>query len=289
MSARPGWSGFLKFNLISVPVKGYNAAVSGGGKIGFHLLHANCHSRIQYKKFCPIHGEVDNDEIVSGYEVSKGKYAIVDKEERSGAKTEDDKTISVDSFVRPDSIDPVYFSGRTYYLVPDGKVGQQPYSVIMEAMREQERYAIARVVFAGRAQVAVVHVTGGVLAMTLLAYESELKKPAAFEDEIAETRATAEERKLARSLIEAATEEDFDLSKYKDEYTNKLAKLVEGKAKHSKKLVGTKEEEPAVINLMDALRKSLDRAKKSHAVGSSHSAAQRSGKKAGGHGKRKTG
>ena len=151
MSARPGWSGFLRFNLISVPVKGYNATVPGGGKIGFHLLHANCHSRIQYKKFCPIHGEVDNDEIVSGYEVSKGKYVVVDKEERKGAKTEDDKTISVDAFVRPDSIDPLYFSGRTYYLVPDGKVGQQPYSVIMEAMREQERYAVARVVFGGRA------------------------------------------------------------------------------------------------------------------------------------------
>ena len=125
--------------------------------------------------------------------------------------------------------------------------------------------------------------------MTLLAYEAELKKPAAFEDEVKETRATTEERKLAQSLIEAATEEDFDLSKYKDEYTNKLAKLVEGKAKHSKKVVGAKEEEPAVINLMDALRKSLDRAKKSQTAGSSHRAAQRTGKKAVGHGKRKTG
>ena len=289
MSARPSWSGFLKVNLISVPVKGYNAAVSGGGQIGFHLLHANCHSRIQYKKFCPIHGEVDNDEIVSGYEVSKGKYVVVDKEERQGAKSEDNKTISVDAFVRPDSIDPLYFSGRTYYLVPDGKVGQQPYSVIMDAMREQERYAVARVVFAGRAQVAVVHATGRVLAMTLLAYEAELKKPSAFEDEVAEIRATAEERKLAESLIDAATEEEFDLSKYKDEYTNKLAKLVEGKAKKPKKLVGAKEEDPAVINLMDALRKSLDRAKKSQTTGSSPHEVQRSSKKASGHGKRKTG
>src|SRR5882757_5037595 len=115
MSARPSWSGFLKFNLISVPVKGYNAAASGGGgKIGFHLLHAKCHERIRYKKVCPVHGEVPNDEIVSGYEVSKGQYVIVDKEERSGVKSEDDKTISVAAFVQTGAIDPVYFNDRTY-------------------------------------------------------------------------------------------------------------------------------------------------------------------------------
>ena len=115
-------------------MKGYNAAASGGGKIGFHMLHAKCHERIRYKKVCPIHGEVDNDEIVSGYEVSKGKYVIVDKEERSGVKSEDDKTIDVDAFVPPQAIDPIFFSGKTYYLLPDGKVGQQPYIVMLEAM-----------------------------------------------------------------------------------------------------------------------------------------------------------
>src|SRR5438105_13839585 len=122
MASRPSWSGFLKFNLISVPVKGYNAATSGGGKIGFHLLHKTCNSRIGYKKVCPIHGEVPNDEIVSGYEYAKGEYVIVGAEEKSGLKSEDDKAISVDTFVPADAIDPVYFSGRSFYLVPDGKV-----------------------------------------------------------------------------------------------------------------------------------------------------------------------
>src|SRR6478672_7296535 len=126
--ARPSWSGFLRFNLISVPVKGYTAAAAGGGKIGFHLLHAACHSRIKYKKVCPIHGEVHNDEIVSGYEASKGHYVTVDKEERTAIKAEDEKTIAVDTFVPPDAIDPLYFSGRSYFLVPDGKVGQKPYA-----------------------------------------------------------------------------------------------------------------------------------------------------------------
>jgi DNA end-binding protein Ku len=290
MSARPSWSGFLKFNLISIPVKGYNAAASGGGKIGFHMLHAKCHERIRYKKVCPIHGEVRNDEIVSGYEVSKGKYVIVDKEERSGVKSEDDKTIDVDAFVSPQAIDPLFYSGKTYYLLPDGKVGQQPYNVMLEAMRAQERYAVARVVFAGRAQVGVVHSIGRVLAMTLLAYESELKMPSTFEDEVKESAPSKEENKLAGTLIAAATDEAFDLAHYKDEYTSRLTKLVEGKAKRAKKLVGpAHEEQPAIINLMDALKQSLDKAKKSHAKPEPQRSVAHTRKKPAAHGKRKTG
>jgi DNA end-binding protein Ku len=259
--ARPSWSGFLRFNLISVPVKGFNAAASGGGKIGFHLLHATCHSRIRYKKVCPIHGEVSDDEIISGYEAAKGQYVTVGKEERAELKAEDEKTIAVDAFVKPDEIDPIYFSGRSYFLVPDGKVAQKPYSVMLDAMRDGDRYAIAQVVFSGRAQVAVVRPCGGVLAMSLLNYESQVKKPADFEDEVEAGAATAEERKLAESLIEAATAEKFDLDKYKDEYNARLAEMVHGKAKEMKPAPEAEGEGPAVINLMDALRKSLAEAK----------------------------
>ena len=257
--ARPSWSGFLRFNLISIPVKGYNATASGGGKIGFHMLHSSCHSRIKYKKVCPIHGEVENDEIVSGYEAAKGQYVTVQKEERAALKAEDEKTIGIDTFIKPDAIDPLYFSGRSYFLVPDGKVAQKPYAVFLEAMKKEDRHAVAQVVFAGRAQVCVVRPAGGVLSMTLLAYESEMKKPGDFEDEVKGGSVTAEERKLAETLIEASTAKKFDLGQYKDEYSAKLARLVEGKSR-TKKRRSADDEAPAVINLMDALRKSLDRA-----------------------------
>lgn len=257
--ARPSWSGFLRFNLISIPVKGYNAAAAGGGKIGFHLLHASCHSRIRYKKVCPIHGEVDNDEIVSGYEAAKGQYVTVEKEERAALKAEDEKSIAIDTFVESHAIDPLYFSGRSYFLVPDGKVGQKPYAVLLDAMKSEDRHAVAQVVFAGRAQVALVRPTGGVLAMTLLVYENEMKKPADFEDEVKGGSSTAEERKLAQTLIEATTAKDFDLGKYKDDYSARLARLVEGKSRKQRRSAAG-EEAPAVINLMDALRKSLSRA-----------------------------
>lgn len=256
--ARPSWSGFLRFKLISIPVKGYNATASGGGgKIGFHMIHAPCHSRIKYKKVCPIHGEVDDSEIVSGYEAAKGQYVAVEKEERAALKAEDEKTIDIDGFIRPEALDPVYYSGKSYYLVADGKVAQKPFAVVHEAMEREGRYAIAQVVFSGRSQVAVVRPSGGVLAMSLLKFATELKKPGDFEDEVRGGTVAEEERELAETLIEAATSEEFDLGKYKDEYNTRLAELVAGKSRTKRKT--TAEEEPAIINLMDALRKSLDR------------------------------
>lgn len=262
MSSRPSWDGYLKFNLISVPVKGYNSAVSGGGTIGAHLLHKTCNSRIRYKKVCPVHGEVGNDEIISGYEVAKGEYVHVNAEEKGSLKAEDDKAINVQTFVRPGAIDPLYYSGRTYYLLPEGKVAQKPYGVLLEAMRDQDRYAVAQVVFAGRLQVAVVRPTHGLLAMSLLNFDSQVKKPSSFAAEVEPPAASAEERRLAETLIESATAEDFDLSRFNDEYAGRLTKLLEGKAKRSRRAAGAGHKAPAVINLMDALKESLQRSKK---------------------------
>jgi DNA end-binding protein Ku len=265
MPSRPSWDGFLRFNLIAIPVKAYSAAVSGGGKIAFHLIHRKCNSRIRYKKVCPIHGEVDKDEIATGYEVAKGQYVIVDPAEMDKLRTENDKAISIDAFIHPDDLDPIYLSGRTYYLVPDGRVAQKPYTVLQEVMAAEKRYGIAQVVLAGREQLAVVRPVGSLLAMSLLSYADQIKKPAAFEEDVAHVPMAAEERRLAQTLIEASTSEEFDLARYKDEYTAKLTKLIEAKAKGKKIVAAEKHEEPAIINLMDALRQSLHRAQKGRA------------------------
>src|SRR5947209_12151689 len=116
MAPRSTWKGFLRINLVSVPVKAYTATASGGGEVRLNQLHKECHSRINYKKTCPIHGEVPNDEIVSGYEYSKGQYVVVDTAELDKLRTEDDKAIKIDTFVAPDAVDPVYYTGKTYYL-----------------------------------------------------------------------------------------------------------------------------------------------------------------------------
>ncbi len=261
MSQRPSWDGYLKFNLISVPVKAYTATVSGGGKIGFHLIHKGCNSRIRYQKVCPIHGEVSNDEIVSAYEVAKGNYIVVDAEERKNLRLEDDKAIAIDVFISPETLDPIYFTERTYYLVPDGKVAQKPYTVLHDAMAQENRWAIGQVVFSGQGRLAVVRPLKHLLAMTLLSYEEQIKKPTAFEEEV-HGEASAEERKLAATLIEAATATDLDLGQYHDEYTDKLAKLLQARGKGKKAVHAPDHEEPLVINLMDALRQSLAQTKR---------------------------
>lgn len=256
MATRPSWEGHLTFNLVSIPIKAFNAVGAGTGKIGFHLLHAGCNERIRYKKVCPVHGEVENEQIVSGYEYAKGQYVTVEKDEKGELKEKDDKAIAIDTFVAPDAIDPIYFSGRTYYLVPNGPAAQKPYAVMMEAMRAHERLGIARLVLSGRGQIAVVRPFGRLLGMTLLAFEDQVKPPTPYEAEVGSPAVSAKERELAEALLDSATT-DFDLSRYKDDYAAKLAKLVQGKTR--RKLGRTAHARPAgeVDDLMDALRKSL--------------------------------
>src|SRR5437588_10618525 len=123
MASRSVWSGFIRFGLVTVPVKAYTGAVSGGGGIALNQLHSACNSRIQYKKVCPAHGEVRAEDIVSGYEFAKGQYVVIDPAELEKLRTPSDKAINVQAFVAPESLDARYFSGKTYYLLPDGPVG----------------------------------------------------------------------------------------------------------------------------------------------------------------------
>ena len=124
MPARYSWKGFLRLSLVSVPVQAVNAEVSGGDKIHFHMLHAPCHNRIRYQKICPVHGEVQNSEIVHGYEYAKGQYVIVEDDDLDAVRSQGDKAINIETFVAPDAIDPMYYDGRTYYLLPDGRWAQ---------------------------------------------------------------------------------------------------------------------------------------------------------------------
>lgn len=131
----PLWKGYLRLSLVTVPLRAYTASSSGSGPaISFNQLHKDRGSRIQYWKFCPVHGQVSEEEIVKGYQYAKGQYAVIEPEEIDALRTESDKSISVDTFVPADAIDPVYLSGTGYYLVPDGPVGQRPYALIRDAL-----------------------------------------------------------------------------------------------------------------------------------------------------------
>lgn len=122
MAARSSWEGFLQINLISVPIKAFSATLPSKGKIAFHMIHAHCGERIHYKKVCPVHGEVDNNEIVSGREEAKSEYVTVKKGGIKKLKVENDQVLNIDVFVRPDLVDPLYDTGRSFFLLPDSAV-----------------------------------------------------------------------------------------------------------------------------------------------------------------------
>lgn len=262
MAARSTWKGFLKLSLVSVPVKAYTTTSSSAGEVRLNQLHAECHSRINYKKTCPVHGEVPNDQIVSGYEYAKDQYVVIDTDELEKLRSEDDKAVKIDAFIGGDTLDPIYFNGKNYYLVPEGPIGQKGYQVLLQGMREAGKVAVATVVMHGKEQIGLVRPVDGLLVMTMLHYDAQVTKPAAFAEDVPSTPATAEEQQLAKMLIEASSPKEFDLAKYKDLYTERLTQLIEAKVAGKEIVAPPAHEQAQVINLMDALRKSVESFKK---------------------------
>jgi DNA end-binding protein Ku len=256
MAAHASWKGFLKLSLVSVPVKAYTATATGS-EITLHQLHAKTHARIQYKKFAPEVGEVSSDQIVKGYEYAKGQYVIIDESELDKLRTESDKSIRIDGFIRAEQLSSIYLGGRTYYLTPDGPVGQKPYYLLLKRMEAGGVCAIAEVVISQKEQVVLLRPLDGVLAMTVLIRKDEVKPASAFKDEVVETEGSAAEVSLTDTLIQASTLRDFDFSRYKDAYKAKLTRLIQMKIEGKEVVQVHDPEEPKIINLMEALKRSV--------------------------------
>jgi DNA end-binding protein Ku len=257
---RATWKGFIKLSLVSVPVKGYTAT-SSSESVQLNQLHDKCHSRIQYKKACPVHGEIPNDEIVKGYQFAKDQYAIIDTDEIEKLRTEADRSINIEKFVRPEVLDPIFYAGKTYYLTPDGQPGQKPYALLHKALVEENLYGLAQVVISSREQLVVLRPLERLLAISVLHYAEELNKPAAYEDELGGAEISDQELKLARTLIEATTSDEFELDTYRDLYNERLTKLIEMKVAGQEVVEAPPVDGPAVINLMDALKASVEKTK----------------------------
>lgn len=262
MAARSVWKGFLKLSLVSIPVKAFTATSSQAGEVRLNQLHAGCNNRIKYQKNCPVHGEVKQDEIVSGYEYSKDQYVVIDPNEIEKLRTEDSKAIGISEFVSRDAVDPMYFSGATHYLVPDGPVAQRSYAVMIQSMVEEKKVAIAQMIWHGKERVVLLRPIDGLFAMSSLSYDQEITKPSTFADEVPKVDIAPEELKLAKMLIGAQTSKKFDYSKYKDTYTEKLTKLIEAKVAGQEIVAVPHHEEAHVINLMDALKQSVAKIQK---------------------------
>jgi DNA end-binding protein Ku len=261
MAPRSSWKGFLRLSLVSVPVKAYTANASGGGEIHLNQIHAECNSRINYKKTCPIHGELTSDQIVSGYEIAKGQMIVIDPSELEKMRSASDKAVNIDSFVEHERLDPVYYSGKNYYLVPDGPVATKPYALLLEGMRERNVYGVARVVMHGKDQVVLLRPLDRLITMTILSFESQVVKPATFESDVPPQQMSDDEKKLVDTIIRSMTPKEFDYTQYKDHYTEKLTELIQAKVEGKEVVAAPAEEQAGVINLMDALKASLSQLK----------------------------
>jgi DNA end-binding protein Ku len=263
MAARSVWKGFISFGLVSVPVKAYTSNNSSASDVKFNQLHKECHSRIQYKKTCPVHGEVKQDDIVSGYEFAEGQYVLFDPEELDKLRSAKDKTISISSFVPPDAVDPVYYTGGTYYLVPDGPVAQKPYALLHKVMQQEDQYAFAQVVLRDREQIVLLRPMGRLVAMTFLSYAEAIKPPDDIEKEVVPVEVTPKELELAKTLTGQMAVQEFDVKTYEDKYKENVRKLIQAKVEGKEVIAPPAEEAPTVvINLMEALQQSVAAAKK---------------------------
>lgn len=255
MAARPTWKGYLKVSLVTVPVRVF-PATNATGVVRFNQLHAECQSRIRQKKWCPeCDREVDKSEIVKGYEFEKGRYVVVDEEDIGKAKPESTRIINLLRFADVETIDPIYVE-RPYYLAPDGKVAGEAFAVLREAL--QGKAGIGKLALLGREYLVAVQPRENGLMMFTLRAASEVRRMSAIDEleDLPETVNDAEVQ-LARQVIGTFAGE-LDLGEFTDEYQAELRRIIDAKVA-GEEVVETEADSPAkVVNLMEALRRSLD-------------------------------
>ena len=260
MAPRPYWKGYLKLSLVTCPVALYPASTQAE-KTHFHQINTRTGHRLRQQMIDEETGRVvDTEHKGRGYELSKGKYVPIEAEELEAVQLESTHTIDIDSFVPKDEIDERYIE-KPYYIVPNDASGDEAFGVIRDAMRDQERVALARVVMAHREHVIAIQPFGKGLLATTLRYPYELREPNAYFRAIHKTRVPKDMVALAAHILDMKAGH-FDPSKFKDKYETALKALVRRKAK-GKPIEPPAEREPEsnVVDLMDALRRSLGKSK----------------------------
>jgi DNA end-binding protein Ku len=255
VAPRAYWKGYLKLSLVSCPIALF-PATSEREKISFHQLNKETGNRIRYKKIDADTGdEVDNADIVRGYEVDKGEYIELDPAELEAVALESKHVIDIEEFVPRSEIDELYMRDP-YYIVPDGEVGQQAFAVICEALRKEGMVALGKVVFTSREHVIALEARGkGLVGMTPR-YPYELRKKDEYFDTIGDEKIPKDMIDLAIHIVETKARH-FKPEQFKDEYEDALKELLRKKQKGEKIQAPKKRGPSNVINLMDALRQSV--------------------------------
>jgi DNA end-binding protein Ku len=255
MAARPTWKGYLKISLVNIPVKVF-PATDASATLSFNQLHAECQTRIQQKRWCPhCAREVPNTDIVKGFEFEKGRYVVIGDEEVEKVRVESTRVINLERFTDDTEIDPIYLE-RPYYLAPDGPVAKEAFAVIRDGMKGKA--GIGKVALYGREYLVKVQPREKGLVMYTLRHAAEIRSMEAI-DELADMPESVkpDEVRLARQVI-GTFEGNVDLETYRDDYQVGLREIIDAKIEGREIVAPEVEAPPKVVNLMDALRKSLD-------------------------------
>jgi DNA end-binding protein Ku len=255
MAVRPTWRGFLKVSLVNIPVKVFPATESAA-TISFNQLHAECQTRIQQKRWCPhCEREVPNTELVKGYEFEKGRYVIVTEEDLQKVRVESTRVINLSQFTDDTAIDPIYVD-RAYYLAPDGPMAAEAFAVMREGMAGKA--GIGKVALYGREYLVAIRPQKKGLVMYTLHHDAEIRSIDQIEElSSVPAKVKPEEMKLARQVI-STFDSELDLKEYKDEYREGLRQIIDAKISGEEVVAPEVQEPPKVVDLMEALRRSLD-------------------------------
>ncbi len=264
--ARPTWSGFISFGLVNVGVKLFTVVRSHD--IHFKQLHEGTNARVRRKRVDEETGEeVPYDEIVKGYETDDGRYVIVDPDELEQLDPEASRMIDIRDFVDLSDIDPIYYD-RPYYLVPDDEAAVKPYALLVEAMQQEEKVAIAKFVMRNNEYLAAIRPKDGMLVLSTMHYADEVADPDHLDaPELSEVDVDDREVDMARQLIGQLVT-DFDPTEYEDEHKQRVVEFLEAKAAGERVEVPEPAEEPGgVVDLMAALEESIRSAGRGRASG----------------------
>ncbi len=255
MAARPTWKGYLKISLVNIPVKVF-PATDASATISFNQLHGECQTRIQQKRWCPTcQKEVPNTDIVKGYEFEKGRWVVMDEGDIEKVRVESTRVINLEKFTEDVEIDPIYLD-KPYYLAPDGAVAKEAFAVIREGMRGKA--GIGKVALYGREYLIKVQPRDRGLVMYTLRHASEIRSMDAI-DELSDMPEQVKpgEVALAQQVI-GTFEGSIDFADYRDDYQEGLRDIIDAKIAGREVVAPEVQEPPKVVNLMEALRKSLD-------------------------------
>jgi len=259
MKPRCTWTGHLKLSLVTVPVRVYTA-ISTADKVAFNQLHKNCHQRIKQKLVCPVHGEVTREDLVKGYEYATDQFVILNETDLESVRLETTGTVELVQFIRPEELDPMFLDAP-YYVGPDGPVAEEGFAVFREALRRTKRIGIGRVVLGGKEKLVALKPLAKGLVFFTLRYATEVRAANPYFEDLQQQPPDATQVALAQKLIESKSS-TLNLASFTDRYQAAVLDLIKAKVDGTTPILVPRPEVGQVINLMDALRQSVEQTAK---------------------------